>query len=664
MLEKLLVLPYVRLWWSPDSASKNNNTIRSPVLAAVSSSAMMMMMMIVTSVLLYTRTASAFASIHRSSTRSRQRLSSRAWTQSIRGGGSSTTTARSVATTNESSMRSGSSSSTPANDDHDDETKALYTELVERLEERTQLERVAGVLSYDQMVFMPAAASSERGKQSAALAAVLHEKSVHPRIGELLDRLEQEAATTNQNFTPDQHRTIVLARRAYSQKIRIPTALAARHAAISAQSYTVWTQARQESNYTLFADLFRQGIAVAQETASYMQQTDADDECAAEKSSLYATLVDTFECGMAVERIDAIFGEIQAALVPLIARVLLLGDTATPPDTSPLSAPSGSSSLDVFPIEQQAELSRQLVSAIGFDTHRGRIDVSVHPFSSGLSTQDVRITSRFTPEEWYQGLAGSLHEAGHALYEQHMGPTTTTTTNPHPKEDDDTTSGSSSTPLLQSALSMGMHESQSLFWERHVGLSRSFWEYATPIVHQHLPQLAAYNSTQLYAAVNAAQRSLIRVEADELTYPLHVILRYQLERDLIEGRLQVEDVPTQWNKGMHDMLGIEVPNDAQGCLQDVHWSMLAYGYFPTYLLGAAAAAQLAHYCQQDIPDFDDQMAAGDFTAIRAWMTDKVHRHGSRYQSLDAHLLAQVGERLNPQYLIDYLTAKYTELYKC
>ena len=265
----------------------------------------------------------------------------------------------------------------------------------------------------------------------------------------------------------------------------------------------------------------------------------------------------------------------------------------------------------------------------------------MHPFSSGISKHDVRITSRFREDEWYQGLAGSMHEAGHAMYEQNVG--------------------DSGLPI-DSALSMGMHESQSLFWERHVGLSKPFWRYAAPLVQEHL----GMNSSpqELYAAVNAAKRSLIRVEADELTYPLHVILRYNIERDFVEGRLDVKDIPKRWNEGMSSSLKIDVPSDAQGCLQDVHWSMLAYGYFPTYLIGAAAAAQLAHYCKKDIPDFDEKVATGEFQDIKAWMTGKVHQHGSRYKSLDEHLEAQTGEPLNPKWFIEYLTAKYTDLYKC
>jgi carboxypeptidase Taq len=268
--------------------------------------------------------------------------------------------------------------------------------------------------------------------------------------------------------------------------------------------------------------------------------------------------------------------------------------------------------------------------------------VSVHPFTTSFGSADVRITSRFSDKEWYQGLAGTIHEGGHAMYEQNLG---------------------SSGLEIDEFLSMGTHESQSLFWERHVGLSRPFWNYATPLLQKAFGEFS-FSSEEVYGAVNAVTPSLIRVEADELTYPLHVILRYQLERDVVEGRLDVSDIPQRWKDSMKELLNVDVPNDTNGCLQDVHWSGLAIGYFPTYLIGSATAAQLAHYCRKDIPDFDEKVEGGEFAEIKEWLTSKIHRHGRRYKSLDELLQAQVGEPLNPKYFIQYLTDKYTELYKC
>ena len=220
----------------------------------------------------------------------------------------------------------------------------------------------------------------------------------------------------------------------------------------------------------------------------------------------------------------------------------------------------------------------------------------------------------------------------------------------------------SSALSIDTALSMGTHESQSLFWERHVGLSKSFWKWATPLLQKEFDNFE-YTPEEIYEAVNAVTTGLIRVEADELTYPLHVILRYRLETSVIEGDMDVNDIPRVWKEEMKNLLSVEVPSDTEGCLQDVHWSALAFGYFPTYLIGAATSAQLEYYCREAIPDMDERMEHGDFEEMKAWLKDKIHRHGKRYPSLDAMLEDQLGEKLNPKYFIDYLVEKYSDLYK-
>jgi carboxypeptidase Taq len=259
-----------------------------------------------------------------------------------------------------------------------------------------------------------------------------------------------------------------------------------------------------------------------------------------------------------------------------------------------------------------------------------------------MSSSDVRITSRFREDEWYQGLAGTIHEGGHAIYEQNLPP---------------------SSLSIDTPLSMGTHESQSLFWERHVGLSRPFWKFAHPHMTELDGSFQKYSPEDLYGAVNRVSQSLIRVEADELTYPLHVILRYNIERDVIDGTQDISKLSERWNDDMKKLLNIDVPSDDKGVLQDVHWSALAFGYFPTYLLGAIAAAQLYHHCSQDVPDMESKIETGDFGPIKEWLKEKIHRHGRRYTSLDEMLEEQVGEPLNPTYFIDYLTTKYTELYE-
>mmetsp|Transcript_15981 Transcript_15981/g.33794 ORF Transcript_15981/g.33794 Transcript_15981/m.33794 type:complete len:359 (-) Transcript_15981:165-1241(-) len=324
-----------------------------------------------------------------------------------------------------------------------------------------------------------------------------------------------------------------------------------------------------------------------------------------------------------------------------------------PKPTRPTRRKKNETEEESFPVESQKHLSKTLVTTLGYDTTHGRIDTAVHPFTTSFSPYDVRITSRFNTKEWFQGLMGTIHEGGHAMYEQSLG-------------DSDTS--------LDTALSMGVHESQSLFWERHIGKGKGFWKFAGGMARdafanannngEAVEGFEKYTDEDLYKAVNGVKfDNLIRVDADELTYPLHVILRYNIERDVVEGTLKVEDIPRRWKDDMKSLLDVDVPNDTKGALQDIHWSMMAIGYFPTYLLGAMMAAQLYHYCQLEIPDLEERIERGEFTAVKEWLRRKVHMHGKRYKSLDELLEGEVGEKLNAEYFIRYLQDKYGELYQ-
>ena len=508
-----------------------------------------------------------------------------------------------------------------------EKTREAYDELVKKLKVVTQLSRAQAVLDYDRMVFMSESdrTSAARGAQLSALAGIIHEKATDPSIQKLLET----ALTTDE----EEARILELVKASYLKKQRISSELEAKRAALTSSAYNSWVKARQANDFAAFESSLQDCFDTACEIAAATSGATGTSDDTPPKELLYNEMLDEYEMGMDAKRINDIFDQIQESLVPLIAKVIA-SPSEEKPSTDPLKG--------VFDVEKQKEVNRQIVKQLGFDESHGRIDVSVHPFTISFSSADVRITSRFREDEWYQGLAGTIHEGGHAMYEQNLG---------------------SSDLEIDTALSMGVHESQSLFWERHVGLSKPFWEYATPILQEAFPENFKYTPQQVYGAVNAVSPSFIRVEADELTYPLHVILRYNIERNVVQGRLQVKDIPKQWNADMKNMLHVDVPSDDKGCLQDVHWSMLAIGYFPTYLLGSATAAQLSHYCHQDIPDMDDKISKGDFAEIKEWLVNKVHKHGKRYKSLDDLLEAQVGEKLNPKYFIDYLTEKYTELYK-
>jgi carboxypeptidase Taq len=499
-------------------------------------------------------------------------------------------------------------------------TSTAYQKLVTKLETITQLSRASAVLGYDQLVFMPSTAAAERGAQLGALASVIHEKQTDPELLQLMDLALQEL---DKDTEKDALRLLELERKAFLENERVPAALAAKAAALSASAYQDWVTAKNAKDFSAFVPTLQDCFDTAMAIAKAKSGNDNNE-------ALYDQMLDEFEMGMSQDRINDLFEEVQVALVPLIAKVM---DSPTPPSTEPLQG--------TFDLDQQKQLSQKVVQAIGFNSENGRIDVSVHPFTSSMSPSDVRITSRFRDDEWYQGLAGSIHEGGHAIYEQNLTP---------------------SALSIDTSFTMGTHESQSLFWERHIGLSKAFWKYATPILHETFDDYT-YSADDVYGAVNAASKSFIRVEADELTYPLHVVLRYNIEKDVIAGKLAVKDISERWNEDMQRLLNVKVPSDDKGCLQDVHWSGLAFGYFPTYLIGAIAAAQLFHYCHKDIPNMERMIEDGNFSEIQQWLTDKVHRHGRRYESLDALLMDQLGEELNPKYFIDYLTEKYTDLYQ-
>ena len=505
------------------------------------------------------------------------------------------------------------------------ETSPSFKTLLTKLKANTQLQRVQAVMGYDQLVSMPQAASEERGHQLGALASLVHEKTTDPELKKLIEESFKDAEESKDGAADsDAKRLLELERRAIEENERVSPELAAKAASLGSTAHAAWATAREKDDFPAFAPVLKDCFDTAMEIST-AKRGDKD-------KTLYSQMLDEYEVGMPEERIQEVFGSIEKALVPLIQKVL---ESSYQPSTEPLKG--------TYSVDDQKKVGKEIVTQLGFDVNFGRIDVSVHPFTTSMSPKDVRITSRYRDDEWSQGLAGLVHECGHAMYEQNL---------------------LASATQLDSALSMGTHESQSLFWERHVGLSLPFWNWAFPKLQETFPtEFEGVTARQVYEAVNAVSPSLIRVEADELTYPLHVIMRYRIERDVIGGTLEVSDIAKRWKEDMKSLLNVNVPNDKEGCLQDVHWSALAFGYFPTYLIGSATAAQLCHYCRQDLPDFDELIEKGEFGSIKEWLINKVHKHGKRYESLDALLEAQVGEKLNPEYFIRYLTEKYSELYK-
>eukprot|EP00600_Ochromonadales_sp_CCMP1393_P007475 CAMPEP_0174963988 /NCGR_PEP_ID=MMETSP0004_2-20121128/5632_1 /TAXON_ID=420556 /ORGANISM="Ochromonas sp., Strain CCMP1393" /LENGTH=515 /DNA_ID=CAMNT_0016212667 /DNA_START=145 /DNA_END=1692 /DNA_ORIENTATION=- len=499
----------------------------------------------------------------------------------------------------------------------------VYTDTSKMLREITALEGISGLLQWDEMVMLPGASGGSRGDQKSALAGVIYDKKTDASLGANLKRLKE--ATNELNNV--QSAVVRDAYKEYMRTVSIPKELAQKIAQLETSAYESWVEARQTSDFSKFAPSLQEWVDVNRQRAAHMDPT----------QPAYDVLLDMFEKGMKTERLNEVFTEVRAGLVPLIQELKTKG---TSPDADWLQGE--------YDTTIQAKLCREIALDLGFDIEKGRLDVSVHPFTGGSHPTDVRMTTRFKSNDLTEGLTGAIHETGHAMYEQGR--------NQEPEWKD---------LPVSLAMSMGVHESQSLLWERMVALGKPFQKYLLPKIQQYFPSFKADATPEmLYAAQNTLRDpSLIRVESDEVTYTLHVILRYEIESGLIDGSINVSDVPAVWNAKMQEYLGTTPPDDAKGCLQDIHWAGGAMGYFPTYTLGAMYATQIYECARSQIPDLETAIAKGEFGPLRTWLNEKIHRVGSLYASGDELMVAVTGKPLDPQVYLTYLRSKYAEIYK-
>ena len=505
-----------------------------------------------------------------------------------------------------------------------------YDDLKKALREVSALGEIEGILSYDEQVFMPPGAAESRSTQKAALAKLLHEKKTGDEMRSVIDGVRGL-----QLDDPRQQANVRDAVDNFDKEARKSVELAEREARLESEAFGAWQKARAAADFELFAPKLREMFDLKREVALATRPELAKDEP-------YDGALDAFERGMTAQRLDEIFAELRAGLVPLLEAVLAK-KAASPEVDAPHPSLVGGPRWDA---SEQAALSREVAAALGYSFDNGRLDVSTHPFTGGAGPSDVRMTTRYS-DNWAEGFGATIHETGHALYEQG-------------REQGDEGRG---LPSSQ-ALSMGVHESQSLLWERMVLQSREFWEYAAPLFHAHFPFTADADAEAFYRTYNRVAPGCIRVEADEVTYPLHVILRYDVERALFRGEMNVDEVPAYWVERMRSDLGVAVPDDAQGCLQDIHWSFGAVGYFPSYTLGAIMAVQLFDAAKAELGDeaLRAQIAAGEFAPLREWLREKVHKTGSVLSSPDELLTSVTGGGVSPQPFLTYLRAKYSELY--
>lgn len=481
---------------------------------------------------------------------------------------------------------------------------------------------------------MPPGGAAARANQKTALAGILHEKKVDPRLGDVLRKLEEEGYQSGRDLTVQEAAVVRDALRDYNHEVLKSQELAAREADVEARAYAAWVEARGKGDWGAFSPVMQEMVDVRREVAKATRP---------ELGNVYSGCVDQFERGMSRERLKEVFDELKTELVPLLRaiqkKVAEEESSGAAADRYPPALHPG----DQWGQEEQSALCKDIAERLGFDMSRGRLDVSVHPFTGGPGPSDVRITTRYS-NNWIEGVSGTVHEVGHALYEQGRP------------------GGEAEDLPVSRALSMGVHESQSLLWERMVFLSLPFWKFAAPLVRARFPHTEGVTADAFYRGLNRVAPGLIRVDADEVTYPLHIILRFEIEQGLMDGSISVADVPRVWSEKMKDLLGVEVPGDAEGCLQDIHWSVGAIGYFPSYTLGAMMACQFFEAAKEAIPDLEESLADGNFEPLKTWLNKEVHARGSLYGSPDELLKQVTGDPMRPMALVDHLRAKYTDIY--
>jgi carboxypeptidase Taq len=490
-------------------------------------------------------------------------------------------------------------------------SSAAYPQLCERSREVYLLRSVAGVLSWDFETYLPSKAVPYRAEQLSYLEAKAHTLFTDPSVGDWLQTAEQVS------FEPGSEEAANIRewRRSYDRATKIPVSLVEEFEKTRTIAREAWVQARAESKFSLFEPHLAKIVELTRQKADLWGY----------EESPYDALIDDYEPGITAREVKPVLEELRVALVDLLDEI---ADNEVQERF-----------LDGhYPIEGQEAFSKEIATAFGYDFAAGRVDTTMHPFATTLGPFDQRITTRYNVKRFEVSLYGVMHETGHALYEQGLRADRVGL----PSGD---------------AVSLGIHESQSRLWENHVGRTPQFWHLWHPVACKYLPDIARYSPAALARGVQRVSPSFIRVEADEVTYDLHILLRFEIELALVEGRLKVKDLPEAWNSRFYELFGLIVPDDARGVLQDIHWSLGSLGYFPTYTLGNLNAAQLMVAAERTVPGLSGQLAQGNYAPLLKWLRENIHQHGRRY--LPAELMRKAtGEPTQARYRIEYLRNKY------
>ncbi|MBE1441774.1 carboxypeptidase M32 [Paenibacillus sp. OAS669] len=495
------------------------------------------------------------------------------------------------------------------------------TDFKEYLKKMKSYEEAIGLLYWDMRTGAPKKGIATRSEVVGMLSGEYFALSVSEQMGEMLEYFKERDTYARLSRTD---RTIVdECKKEYDRSKKIPQKLHQEYVVLTSQAESVWEEAKEASDYKMFQPYLEKIVATNLEFIKLWGY----------EGHKYNTLLDMYEPGMTVSKLDQVFGALREKVVPLLAAIQ---QSNHKPSTGFLQ--------QTFEKEKQKQFSLFILKQMGYDFEAGRLDETVHPFATGLNPGDVRITTRYLLDDVNSALFGTIHEGGHALYEQNISPELI------------------GTPLC-TGTSMGIHESQSRFWENMIGRSRPFWRRYFGDLQQNYPgQFDLVSVEDYYRATNEVKPSLIRIEADELTYNLHIMVRYEIEKALFSESVSVADLPDVWNEKYKEYLGVVPNNDGEGVLQDVHWAGGSFGYFPSYALGNMYAAQIGRTLRKELPDFDQLIEGGKLLPIKEWLTDKIYQYGKEL-SPNEIILQVTGEELNPDYLVDYLTEKYSDIYK-
>jgi len=497
-----------------------------------------------------------------------------------------------------------------------------YAELREYVRKTSLLEGMSRLLAWDQEVYMPPAAYPMRSDQTGLIVGLVHERHTSPRLGELI---QECLADTELSADPATAANLRELKRDYDLATKLPGDLVEELAKTTTLAQQAWKSAREKSDFASFAPMLEKVLTLTGRKADCLGVPAGGER--------YDALLDLYEPEMRASQVEATFTPLRQSLTTLIEQVRA---SKAKVNTKCLDA-------EIEP-ERQHAMGLWVIRQMGFDLDAGRLDTTTHPFCDGFGPGDTRLTTRYRESRFTDALYGTLHEMGHGLYEQGLPKAS------HPGQ-----------PLAE-AVSLGIHESQSRMWENFVGRSKSFWKWLLPKSKKHMGKaLSKYDAKDFFAATNTIKPSFIRVEADEGTYNMHVMIRFEIERALFSGSMTVKQIPREWNDRYHAYLGLKVPDAARGCLQDVHWSAGLIGYFPTYTLGNLYAAQFWEKINQDIPDLSAQIARGDFAPLRAWLVKNIHRHGRQFRA--SELCSRVtGAPLSADPLLRHLRKKASQVY--